>query len=245
MLIGLVSAYDAFLGQLLRVVFARHEELILTSEKNIKFSELSKFDSIESARNALIDREVEAILRESHHEHFRWMEEKFKMKLREGLPAFKKFVELCERRNLLTHTGGVVTAQYIANCRTFEVAIDGIAVGDKLAVDRDYFREAVSVVCEIGTKLCYVLWRKFVKEERDTADHTINTYCVDLISGRDYSTAEAILSFASGCAETDRCRRMMIINHANSVRLQKRREEAKKYLIVSTGQQSATTSTSV
>lgn len=86
MLIGLVGSYDAFLGKLLRVVFLRHQELILTSEKNIKFSELSEFESIEAVRNALIDREIESMLRDSHQEHFDWMEKKLKITLKD-LPA--------------------------------------------------------------------------------------------------------------------------------------------------------------
>ncbi len=117
MLIGLVSAYDAFLGKLLLVVFLRHQEMILTSEKSIKFSELSEYASIEEARRSLISREIESVLRDSHTEHFKWMERKFAIKLREDLATFPKFVELCERRNLMTHTGGVVTAQYLANCK--------------------------------------------------------------------------------------------------------------------------------
>jgi hypothetical protein len=61
MLIGLVSAYDAFLAKLLRVIFLRNEAIILTSDKAIKFSELSEFKSIEEARHVLIDREIESI----------------------------------------------------------------------------------------------------------------------------------------------------------------------------------------
>jgi hypothetical protein len=230
MLIGLISAYDAFLGKLLRVVFTRQEQLILTSEKTIKFSELSKYSSLEEARGVLIDREIETVLRDSHHEHFRWMEDKFRTPLRQNLPSFKKFVELCERRNLLTHTGGVVSAHYIANCKEFEVDLKGIKPGDELTVGSDYYREAVNVVCEIGTKLCYVLWRKFAKDDRDQADHAVNDFCVELIARRNYSTAEAILSFTSTCKQADRCRRMMVINHANAVRLQKRQDEAFKIL---------------
>jgi hypothetical protein len=39
MVIGLISAYDAFLSQLLKVVLNLHEEIVLTSEKAILFSE--------------------------------------------------------------------------------------------------------------------------------------------------------------------------------------------------------------
>lgn len=51
MVIGLISTYDAFLSNLLRVILNKHDEIVLTSEKNIKFSELSKFESIENLRD--------------------------------------------------------------------------------------------------------------------------------------------------------------------------------------------------
>jgi hypothetical protein len=156
MIIGLVSVYDAFLAQLLKVVFDKHDEMILTSEKSIKFSELSKFASIEEARASLIDREIEAIIRSSHHEQFSTMEQHFKMKLRADLSVWSKFIELCERRNLLTHTGGIVSSQYIANCKEHNCDLSGIEPGAKLEVDSSYFSEAVSIVYEIGVKLCYV-----------------------------------------------------------------------------------------
>ncbi|MGY4297140.1 hypothetical protein ACVWXN_005235 [Bradyrhizobium sp. i1.4.4] len=233
MLIGLVSAYDAFLGKLLLVIFLRHQEMILTSDKSIKFSELSEYTSIEEARRSLISREIESVLRDSHTEHFKWMERKFSIKLREDLAAFPKFVELCERRNLMTHTGGVVTAQYLANCKEFGVDIKGVELGQKLSVSREYYASAVNVVCEIGIKLCYVLWRKFMKDERDVADDKLNLFCFDLIGRRKYATAETILSFSTKAlsrAGSDRIRRMMFINLANAIRLQKRTEEANKLL---------------
>jgi hypothetical protein len=65
MVIGLVSSYDAFPSQLIRVVLNRQPEIVLTSEKTIKFSELSTFLSIEEARAALIDREIETAIRSS------------------------------------------------------------------------------------------------------------------------------------------------------------------------------------
>jgi hypothetical protein len=233
MLIGLVSAYDAFLGKLLLVVFLRHQEMILTSEKSIKFSELSEYASIEDARRSLIGREIESVLRDSHTEHFKWMERKFTIKLRDDLAAFPKFVELCERRNLMTHTGGVVTAQYVANCKEFGVDLKNVQLGQKLSVRRQYYSDAVNIVCEIGIKLCYVLWRRFVKEERDDADGRLNQFCFELIGRRKYETAEAILSFSTKTlarAGSDRTRRMMLINLANAVRLQKRQDEANKLL---------------
>lgn len=58
--IGLVSSYGACLSQLIRVVLNMHPEIVLTSDKTIKLSELSTFSSIEEARATLSDREIMA-----------------------------------------------------------------------------------------------------------------------------------------------------------------------------------------
>ena len=233
MIIGLVSAYDAFLSQLLRVVLSRHEEIVLTSEKSIKFSELKEFSSIEQARASLIDREIDSVLRESHHEQFSWMESRFSVPLRKDLAVWPKFIELCERRNLLTHTGGIVADQYIAICKKHGVKLDGTGVGETLKVDANYFGDAVSTIYEIGVKLAHVLWRKFAKEEREEADKDLLNLGYDLISERAYPIAETLLRFGAFTLKnhaSDQIRRMMIVNLANAVRLQKRESEAKEIL---------------
>jgi hypothetical protein len=231
MLIGLVSAYDAFLGKLLRVVFSRFPEMVLGSDdKTITLAELSKFDSIDDVRASLIEREIESVLRDSHHGHFDWMQKKFKISLRNDLLVFPKFVELCERRNLFTHTGGTVSAPYIANCKQFGADLDGVKIGDQLSVDAAYYRVAVNVVCEVGIKLCYVLWRKFAQADQEEADKALNQFCFELIKRRNYSTAETILAFSSRWASEDHCRRMMIVNLANAIRLQDRATDAAKIL---------------
>ena len=233
MVIGLVSCYDAFLSQLIRVVLNKQPEIVLTSEKTIKFSELSTFSSIEEARATLIDREIEAAMRDSHHEQFSWMESRFSIRLREELPVWPRFIELCERRNLLTHTGGVVSAQYLANCKAQKVDVTGIAVGSKLTVNSRYFSEAVNIVYEIGTKLCHVFWRKFAEEERKEADAALNTLGYALIHGGAYGIAESLLYFGTHILKkhsSDSARRTMIVNLANAVRLQGKKDEANKIL---------------
>ena len=52
---------------------------------------------------------------------------------------------------------------------------------------------------------------------------------MELISAREYALAESLLSFSKGVPRlTEELRRMMIVNHANAVRLQGRGEDAKR-----------------
>jgi hypothetical protein len=231
MIIGLISAFDSFLSSLLRVVINKHQEIVLTSQKQITFQELLEFKSIDDAKSTLIDREIEAVIRRSHHEQFDWMQHHLNVKLKEGLKVWSAFIEVCERRNLFTHTGGIVSNQYLKNCTEHKYNVSGIKVGQKLGVEPSYFKRAVDIIYEIGLKLCYVLWRKFNEIEIETADRKFNERCMELISVRSYQLAEALLLFSRTVPKvTDNIRRMMVVNLANAIRLQGRDDEAKKLL---------------
>jgi hypothetical protein len=69
-LMGLISSYDAFLSELMRLVFLTIPEMLSASEKNISFKDLVELGSIEAARNQIIEKEVETFLRQSHHAQF-------------------------------------------------------------------------------------------------------------------------------------------------------------------------------
>lgn len=229
--IGILSSYDAILSDLLKVVFSIKPEMIFTSDREIKFSDLAAFGSISEARDSIVSNEIDGVMRQSHHEQFSWMEKKFAMKLTEGLDVWPEFVELCERRNLLTHTGGVVSGQYLKNCEHYGKPATH-SVGDKLEVDLDYLKRAVEIVSEIGFKLIHTLWRKFAPRDLETSDSTLNACGMNLIASKEYSLAEKLLSFGvyQKRHHSDRLKRMMIVNLANSAKLQGHQDRCNEQL---------------
>jgi hypothetical protein len=234
MLIGLVSTYDSYLATLLEAVFKSTPETISSSEKVMTFSELCRFSSIGEARDSMIMKEIETIIRQNHHEQFKYMEKKFEMKLRENLAIWPKFIELCERRNLFTHTGGIVSKQYISAGEEHKFDIGSAKIGDILTVDSRYFNMAVEVIYEIGAKLGYVLWRKFDDKNANAADNVLNELCYGLIYKRHYNLAEKLLRFGTEEVKKrkgkDATRRSMVINLANACRLKGDKTKATKIL---------------
>jgi hypothetical protein len=169
-LVALVSHYDSFLGLLIEALFLTKPEILNQSDKIISFSELVGFGSVEAARDHVIEKEIESVLRKSHAEQFEWLEASFKIKLREGLTVWPEFIEITERRNLFVHTGGQVSAQYLKMCRPHGVANNADARGKQLSVTPAYFHRAYEVIFEIGVKLAHVLWRKLKPQDRKAAD---------------------------------------------------------------------------
>ena len=115
--VSLVSQYDAFLSRLLKILFNIQPEYITKSDRQLTFAQLSEFRSLKSAREYIIEKEIECILRKNHSEHFDYLEKKLGITLRNNLPIWKTFIEITERRNLFVHCDGIVSNQYINICK--------------------------------------------------------------------------------------------------------------------------------
>lgn len=197
-LVSLVSVFDAFIARLLKNLFSEKPEILNGSEKTLSFSQLTGFSSMEDAREYLVNCEIESLLRENHSKQFDWMEKKLGINLRSNLPAWKIFIEITERRNLLVHADGVVNGNYINSCKNNGHVIDpSLSIGDRLHVEPDYYESACDCVAEIGIKLCQVMWRRILPEDIGQADTSIISVSYNLLLSGEYGLAEQILRFAA------------------------------------------------
>lgn len=112
----IVSQYDAFFGNLLRALFTLRPEIVDVSEKGLTLSQLNNFESIKEARDFILEKEVESILRASHSDQINFLEKKFSIKLTKDLNIWPSFIEITERRNLFAHGNGLVSSHYLNVC---------------------------------------------------------------------------------------------------------------------------------
>ena len=233
-LLPLVSQYDAFVADLLKVLFQKRPERIFTSDRQVTFSEISELDSIEDIRNSIIEKEVEKIIRESHTKQFDSMEKLFGIELRKGLDIWSDFIEITERRNLLAHTNGVVSKQYVSICKNHGVAAGKIQeIGEKLSFTEEYFINAFNVFYEMSLKLAHVLWRKLLPQDIKLSDNHYNSKCYNLIVARNYDIAIKLLDFICDEVKTHSNENILLFmkfNRCNAHRLAKRQDRCRELL---------------
>jgi len=100
--------------------------MLSSSERSISYKDLTEIGSVEAAREQIIEKEVESVLRDSHSQQIDWLEKKLDIPLRKDLRIWPEFIELCERRNLLLHADGLVSSQYLAVCKRHDVDLKNI-----------------------------------------------------------------------------------------------------------------------
>jgi hypothetical protein len=187
----------------------------------LSFSQLSEFSSLDSARNYILEKEVENLLRGSHSEQFDWMEGKFGLELRKDLPVWPTFVEMTERRNLFVHCDGCVSSQYLKVCSEHKVPLEtGTILGSKLRVSPTYFEAAYRGILEIGVKLAHVLWRKTNPGDLEAADQNLIGITYDLLRDEQYELAVTLLEFACTTLKNrhydEQHRRILLVNLAQA-----------------------------
>jgi len=228
--VSLVSSYDAFLGKLVGALFRIKPELLKSSDRTLTYSQLSEFDSISEAREYLLEKEIETLLRKSHSEQFEWLENRFAVKLRVDLSIWPTFIEVTERRNLFVHADGAVSDQYLKVCREHEVVLDGeTKQGSQPEVSQAYFKSAYEAIFEIGVKLGQVLWRKLRPSDVEMADSNLSSLCYERLKEKKYRLAQKLLDFACSTAmkhSDDKSRLIFLVNRAQAYKWDGKPERA-------------------
>lgn len=226
--VSLISQYDAFLNRLLSIIYNIRPEYLNNSERNISYSQLVDFKELSQAREFIIEKEIETILRKNHSEHFEYLENKIGIPLRKNLPIWKTFIEITERRNILVHNDGKVSNQYLKVLKDNNYPTGELKRNDKLTVSPEYFNEAYECLYEISVKLTHTIWRKLLKDDLKEADRKLNDICYELISSHQFKLSDILLNFACNQKNhfNEALKNVFIINKSLSQYLQNNKEKA-------------------
>lgn len=232
--VSLISQFDAFIGKLIRIIFELYPEKLNSSDKTLSYSQLAGFQNINDAKEYIIEKEIETVLRESHTYHFEWLEKKLGIPLRNKLPIWSTFIEITERRNLFSHSDGVVSNQYIYNCKKNNVTnCEKVKITDLLDVTPEYFQDSYECIFELSVKLTHVVWRKLLPDDLENADTELNDICYDLIISEEFKLADILLEFATDILpkhHNEVSKNVFIINRALSKYLAKDIDSSRKML---------------
>ncbi|NMH26560.1 hypothetical protein [Flavobacterium silvaticum] len=223
-IVSIVSQYDAFLGELCRILFEINPNIIRSSEKTWNAEDIFNYKTLDELKEHMIDKEVDSLLREEHHEQLKILERKItkvankEFTLTTDLAILPCFVELTQRRNLFVHTNGLITRQYLeAKSRwKFETECSG-NLNEELKADQEYCEKSFRTLFEMAVKLTHVLWRKLVPTDREKADIHLNQTIYELLLDGKYELAIVISDFALNVIKRfskEQFRKFIIINKA-------------------------------
>lgn len=193
--VSLVSQYDAYLGDLLRLVYDINPKLLYNGQVGIK--DVLESESIGAVQKKIIEDKIETILRKSHDEQIEDIEKILDVSLHKT-DLWSDFIEITQRRNLFVHCQGVVSAQYIQKCKKGGVDVEQ-QVGDILELDETYFRKAYFTILCYGIMLGQTICRVLLKDQKVESDldcSLISTVIYAAIFDEHYEEAIKVSEYA-------------------------------------------------
>lgn len=190
------SEFDTFIGGLLRSIYQKNDDLYKGIKREISFSELMDYPDIDSIKLSTLNKEIDGFRRDSYIEQFTGLETRFGLPLKK-FDEWGKFVELSQRRNILTHNGGIVGEQYILVCKREGYKFDVEPELDKcLEIDLEYFNGALRLMSKVGFMLTHTLWRKILPGESNLIHESINNTLYELLEQKRWKIASELGIFA-------------------------------------------------
>ena len=197
-----VSKFDEFLIDLLQVCYLENPNWLSNPEKKISYKELLEIKSLDVLKDEIVAKEIDGLMRGSHHAQIKFLDQNLKLGIEDGFPAWKQFLEIAERRNLFVHTGGAVSPAYLENCKRWKIPLkDGIKEGVYLSASDTYIQEAVDCFYELSVRVAQAALRRLFPACFEDADKHLNNRTVDLVIEERWDLSERIFDFALGIPE--------------------------------------------
>lgn len=197
-IISLISIFDSFLAGLVRCVYNLKQELLLESNKTFTYREIKEYESPKEVKKAIIDSTIDKLFRDSHTEQIEWFEKALGLQLK-NFAKWGNFIELTERRNLFVHADGVVSMQYIRECKNSGYKLQDVEIGKKLSADNDYFEKSFGLLYEMAIMLTQILINKLylgkISENTGLRDKVFINNVYDLICEKHYEIAINVSNF--------------------------------------------------
>jgi hypothetical protein len=229
--IGIFTEYDRFIGALLQAIYDKKPELYKGIKKEISLTDLLEFASISDIKKELLEQEIDAFRRSSYTEQFSDLEKKFDLSTLKKFDEWPKFVEMAQRRNVMTHNGGCVSQQYLFMCEKEGVKFTKKPkIGEELVLDPEYLFQSIRIISKVGFMLTHTLWRKLFPEEKNVANDSMNDSIYYLLSNKRWKAASEIGCFALEPMmikdATDILKRIRIVNTAIALKNDKNAKKA-------------------
>lgn len=171
LLMALISRSEWFIAQLVHLFFRKYSDAAGLADPFFSFEMLVSLNTIEDAREALIEHRVEALMRQSLEDWTRFFKEKLKLGMSYLESDTSRISEVFKRRNLIVHNGGKVSRRYLSEVE--EHLRPGVNLGDAIEVSPTYLNASIDLIEEKFVLLGAEAWRKLGSAEAEDGRATL------------------------------------------------------------------------
>ncbi len=135
-LVYTVALFEDFLQKVFQISFKKKPEILMTSQRNLTYEELLRFNDINDARSAMIEKEIMVVDEDIEYVR-KYIKQKFGIEISEFV-NWKEFKERFYRRNILIHNSGMPN-------RLYRLKTGYKGENKRLTVSKDYLTDTINL----------------------------------------------------------------------------------------------------
>jgi hypothetical protein len=225
-LMNLTNTVEWFLSQILHKYFETYPNAIGSKENVFSLDDLKGFNTIEDARQHLIETKVENILRDNFDAWIKFLKENVKLSMSYLEKNKSQIVEVFQRRNLIVHNGGKVNSIYLS--KVVPEFKENVSIGDEILISRKYLDDSIGLFEEMFILIAAELWKQQSPADEDRAT-ILAQIAYEHLSKERWRIAEGLSFFSTNDKGMSEIYQLYgKLNYWQSVKWQGRYEEIKK-----------------
>lgn len=231
--LSLIATFDTQMSDIVRSMLRIKSDRLKFSARQVPLSRIMAAKSLDEVVEEQIIEEVYLFSRGSHDEQVAFVEENFSIEIRNSWKRWPDFIEIFERRNLVAHGERRYTKRYVDICTSHKFEDAKKNMGELVTLNRGYLFRSLSILSEFAILTIFMLWRKHIAADKDSAFDAINEISFNCINSNRYRLAARLCEFAlslknSGVKEAPRLR--LVVNLASALMHLKEDAESVKVL---------------
>jgi hypothetical protein len=215
-----VSTFEVFIAGIFTEHYRAHPEAIDASERKFSLADLRSFPTIAEAEAAAIADRVDQHMRAGLEEWSKWFSKALGCKVEDLSDKWPAIEEIFQRRHLIVHSGGRVTAQYLAKTPGSRAKLDRY-----LTVGQPYLTGAIDRLSLLGHMLAFEVQIKWQPKDSTLIASRMLSRCYRALIDKHWSLAERIGRRALGVKPTALRREMLRCNAWLAAKRQRRLDE--------------------
>lgn len=198
LLVSAVSGFEILFGRIARSILQINGAAFNESDYGFTLQQLTEFESLDDAREYLIERQVSKLLYESIDGWDKWLKRASGGLSMSDLPVDWTVIrEGFARRNLIVHADGVVNQLYLGALKNLDSRRDwGVHAGEKLGVSDEYLAGFLQELMALGRMLSAGIGLKMHKSDQSAFVASLQTDTYRSIMSGHWRTAIALSEYS-------------------------------------------------
>lgn len=229
-LISLIARLEELVARVATALYTCRPESMSSGNRTLSYTELLSFSTMEEAVQGLLERELFRLSHDSNVEQISALDEKLKCGLHDTFDQWDLLEEVCARRNLYIHSGGIVNAAYLRSAAKALKSQGKVPhKGDYLPLSEAYLSGAHICLLNVGIQLCLGAARRLHPNSLETIDAYLLNFGYLFLKDEEWALAESIFKYALRLSEkwtsSESVRKKFFVNHCISLKHLGRQQE--------------------